>query len=69
MNLFTEKQWRQKYRYCILMHIYGIQKDATDEFIFRAAMEKQTENRPKDMGGDGRDVWEGVDMGVPVADS
>ena len=32
-------------------------------------MEKQTENRPKDMGGDGGDVWEGVDMGVPVADS
>ena len=34
------------------MHIYGIQKDGTDEFVFRAAMEKQTQkNRLKDPGG------------------
>ena len=25
------------------MHIYGIQKDGTDEFIFKAAVEKQTQ--------------------------
>jgi len=25
-------------------------KDGTEEFIFGTAMEKQTENRPKDMG-------------------
>ena len=32
------------------MHIHGIQKDGTDEFICRAAMEKQTENRLTDTG-------------------
>ena len=26
-----------------LMHIYGIQKNGTEEFIYRAAMEKQTQ--------------------------
>ena len=25
-----------------MMHIYGIQKDGSDEFMFRAATEKQT---------------------------
>ena len=38
----SEVSQKEKYKYCILMHIYGIQKDGTDEFIFRAAMEKQT---------------------------
>ena len=33
------------------MHIYWICKDDTDEFICRAEMEKQTENRPMEMGG------------------
>ena len=32
------------------MHIYGIYKDGAKEFICRAAMEKQTENRLLDMG-------------------
>ena len=32
------------------MHIYGIQKDATDELIFREAMEKHTQ-RTLDTGG------------------
>ena len=32
---------KQKYKYRVLMHIYGILKDGTDELIFRAAMEKQ----------------------------
>ena len=27
-------------KYCILTHIYGIQKDDTEESIYRAAMEK-----------------------------
>ena len=31
----------QKEKDCILMHIYGIQKNGTGEFIYRAAMEKQ----------------------------
>ena len=34
---------KEKCEYHILTHIYGIQKDGTDEFIFRGAMEKQTE--------------------------
>ena len=37
-----EVSQKEKYKYCILRHIYGIQKDGTDEFIFREAMEKQT---------------------------
>ena len=33
---------KQKDKYCILTHIYGIWKDGTEEFIFRAAVKKQT---------------------------
>ena len=33
---------KEKDKYHILMHIYGILKDGSDEFICRAAMEKQT---------------------------
>ena len=65
----SEVSQKEKYKYHILTHIYGIQKDTTDEFIFRAAMEKQTENGPTDIGGDGREAREGVDMGVPMANS
>ena len=44
MNLepITESEVSQKDKYRILMHIYGIQKNSTEEFIYRAAMEKQT---------------------------
>ena len=35
----------EKNKYHILKHIYGIQKDGTDEPICRAAVEAQTENR------------------------
>ena len=41
---------KEKDKYHILMHIYGIQKNGTEEFTYRAAMEKQTENRLMDMG-------------------
>jgi len=41
---------KEKDKYHILMHIYGIQKNGTEEFTYRAAMEKQTENRFMDMG-------------------
>ena len=34
---------KEKDKYCILTHIYGIQKNGTEEFIYRAAMEKQRE--------------------------
>ena len=42
---------KEKDKCCILTHIYGIQKDGTDKFIYRAAMEKDIENRLMDMGG------------------
>ena len=36
----SEVSQKEKDRYCILMHIYGIWKNGTENFIFRAAMEK-----------------------------
>ena len=36
----SEVSQKEKYKYCILTHIYGIQKNGTEEFIYRAAMEK-----------------------------
>ena len=38
----SEVSQKEKYKYHILTHIYRIGRDGTDEFIFRAAMEKQT---------------------------
>ena len=38
----NEVSHQEKYKYCILTHTYGISTDDADEFIFRAAMEKQT---------------------------
>ena len=38
----SEVSQKKKDKYHILMHIYGIYKDGTKEFICRAAMEKQT---------------------------
>ena len=32
---------KEKDKYCVLPHIYGVQKDGADEFIFNAAVEKQ----------------------------
>ena len=47
MNLETIIQskvnQREKNKYDILTHVYGIQKDGTDEPIGRAAMEMQTQ--------------------------
>ena len=36
----SEVSQKKKDKYRILMHIYGIQKNGTEEFIFRAAVEK-----------------------------
>ena len=36
----SEVSQKEKYKYCILVHMYGIQKDGTDEIICRAALEK-----------------------------
>ena len=38
----SEVSQKEKDKYHVLMHIYGIQKNDTEEFIYRAAMEKQT---------------------------
>ena len=39
----SEVNQKEKDKYRILMHIYRIQKNGSEEFIYRAAMEKQTE--------------------------
>ena len=44
----SEVRWKEKDKYQILIHIYGIQKDGTDEIICRAATETQTQ---------GTDLW------------
>ena len=31
----SEVSQKEKYKYCILVHMYGIQKDGTDEIICR----------------------------------
>ena len=41
---------KERDKYLILMHIYRIWKNGSEEFIYRAAMEKQTENRLMDTG-------------------
>ena len=44
----SEVSQKEKDKYCILIHIYGMQKNGTDKFIYRAAMETN-----KASGGDG----------------
>ena len=39
----SEVSQKEKDKYRILMHIYGIYKNGTEEFIYREAMEKQTQ--------------------------
>ena len=56
MNLqpIIQSEVSQKDKYCILMHIYGIQKDGTDEAICRAANgDADIENRLVDTGQGG----------------
>ena len=47
MNLEPIKQsevsQKEKDKYHLLTHIYGIQKNGTEEFTYRAAIEKQTQ--------------------------
>ena len=38
----SEISQKEKDKYCILMHIYGILNNGTEEFMCRAAVEKQT---------------------------
>ena len=37
----SEVSQKEKDKYCILMHVYGVYKDGTDEPICQAAMEMQ----------------------------
>ena len=46
----SEVSQKEKDKYHILTHIYGIQKNGTEEFIYRAEMEKQTQRTLMDMG-------------------
>ena len=50
----SEVSQKEKDKYHILMHIYGIQKNGTEEFIYRAAMEKQTQRIDLWPWGEGR---------------
>ena len=38
----SEVSQKEKDKYHILMHIYRVYKNGTEEFIYRTAMEKQT---------------------------
>ena len=38
----SEISQKEKDKYCILTHIYGIYKNGTEEFIYRVATEMQT---------------------------
>ena len=40
--IHSEVSQKEKDKYCSLMYIYGIQKNGTEESIYRAAMEKQS---------------------------
>ena len=50
----SEVSQKKKDKYYILMHIYRIQKNGTGEFIYRAAMEKQTQRIDVWTWGEGR---------------
>ena len=52
MNLepIIQSEVSEKDKYSILMHKYRIQKNGTEEFIYRATKDKQTENRLMDIG-------------------
>ena len=50
----SEVSQKEKDKYRILTHIYGIQKDGTEEFTYRAAVEKQrTDYGHGERGGEG----------------
>ena len=50
----SEVSQKEKEKYCILTHIYGIQKNGTEKFTYRAAMENQTQRIDLWTWGDGR---------------
>ena len=50
----SEVSQKEKDKYCILTHVYGIQKNGTEEFTYRATMEKQTQRIDLWTWGQGR---------------
>ena len=50
----SEVSQKEKDKYDILTHIYGIQKSGTEEFICRATVEKQTQRIDLQTGGEGK---------------
>ena len=50
----SEVSQKEKDKYHILTHIYRIQKNGTEEFIYRAGMEKQTQRIDLWTWGEGR---------------
>ena len=56
----TEVSQKEKDKYRILTHIYGLQKNGTEAFIYKEAMEKQTQKIDLWTWGErrrGSDVW------------
>ena len=41
----SEVSQKEKNKYCVLMHIQGIQKDGTDELTCRTAVETETQRK------------------------
>ena len=41
----SEVSQKEKDKYHVLTHMYRIQKNGSEEFIYKATMEKQTKNR------------------------
>ena len=52
--IWSEVSQKEKDKYFILTHMYGIQKNGTEEFIYREAMEKQTQRIKLWTWGEGR---------------
>ena len=52
--IWSEVSQKEKDKHRILMHIYGIQKNGTEEFIYRVAMEKQAQRIDLRTWGEGR---------------
>ena len=61
MNLLpviqSEISQKEKNKYCVLMHIYGIQKNSTDEPVYRKEMEMQMQriDWSSQLGKEGQD--------------
>ena len=53
----SEVSQKEKNKYCILMHICGIQKNGVDDLICKAEIETDVENKSMDTKG-GKGGWD-----------